>query len=311
MATDCRARALSALLREIELASYAFVPPTPETHRRVNARPGNELARDLRGIFGWSRPFSKDAVDPRILALMAEADALGAVGENWKSRLRVATLQGRPYFHSAFPTIQADAVFFGPDTYRFVRAALAALPDRRFRRAIDLGCGAGAGGLAIAAARQIDDLFLTDINPAALTLARINAAHQGRAAAFIEGDLFAGLTGGFDLIVANPPYLADPARRVYRDGGGELGLSLGLRIVEEGVSRLKPGGVLFLYTGTPIIGGVDQFRDAMEQTLPKDGFQFEYGEIDPDVFGEELEAEPYGNADRIAVIGLRVTRTRK
>ncbi|HEX4506810.1 MAG TPA: methyltransferase [Alphaproteobacteria bacterium] len=300
---------MRALLRAVAETGYSFVPPTPETHRRVNARPGNAEARNLRDIFGWSRPFSAETVG-EIFGLLREADALEAVGPLWKSRLRIATLGGRHYLHSAFPTDQADAVFFGPDTYRFVRSALAALPRRIFPRAVDLGCGSGAGGLAIAAGREIDALWLADINPAALALAGVNAAHAGQQARLAESNLFAALDGRFDLILANPPYMADPVGRAYRDGGGPLGLDLGLRIVSEGIGRLAPGGTLFLYTGAPIVDGIDRFRDAAEQISQGDRFNFEYSEIDPDVFGEELDNPAYREAERIAAIGLKITNQR-
>jgi methylase of polypeptide subunit release factors len=303
-------RALRALLRTVAETGYAFVPPTPETHRRVNARPGNEKARDLRDVFGWSRPFEHENVGERIFGLLREGNALEASGNLWKSRLRIATLNGRHYLHSAFPTIQTDAVFFGPDTYRFIRAALTALPRRSFSRTVDLGCGSGAGGLAVAVGRDIGTLYLTDINPTALALAGINAAHAGQPASFAESDLFAALDGKFDLILANPPYLVDPAGRAYRDGGGTLGLELSLRIVREGLARLAPGGTLFLYTGTAVVGGIDRFRFEAEQILAAGRFHIEYSEIDPDVFGEELDMPAYREADRIAAITLMVTDQR-
>jgi len=302
--------ALLTLLHTVAETGYAFVPPTPETHRRVNARPGNEEARDLRDVFGWSRPFRRELIGERILELLHMADALEANGYLWKSRLRIATLNDRYYFHSAFPTTQADAVFFGPDTYRFIRAALIALPNHQFSRAIDLGCGSGAGGLAVAAGREVKALYLTDINPTALALAGVNAAYAGRSASFAQSNLFAAVDGQFDLILANPPYLADTAKRAYRDGGGTLGLELGLRIVRESIARLAPGGTLFLYTGAPVLGGIDRFRFEAEQILAASRFHHQYSEIDPDVFGEELDMPAYGEADRIAAIALMVTNQR-
>ncbi|MDB5394316.1 MAG: HemK family modification methylase [Rhodospirillales bacterium] len=288
---------------------YEFVPPTPETHRRVNTRRGNEEARDLRDVFGWSRPFRPGTVGQNLFAILAAGDVVERAGELWRSRVRIASLNGRLYLHSAFPTFEPDAVFFGPDTYRFVRAALAGLPDRAYPRAVDLGCGSGAGGLSVAAARPIGQLWLSDINPDALTFARANAAHAGQAATCIESDLFVALDGTFGLILANPPYLADPGRRAYRDGGGPLGMDLGLRIVREGITRLTESGVLFLYTGVPIADGLDQFRLEVEQIVPRRGFGIDYSEIDPDVFGEELDMPAYRAIDRIAVIALMITRT--
>jgi hypothetical protein len=85
-----------------------------------------------------------------------------------------------------------------------------------------------------------------------------------------------------------------------------LGLELGLRIVREGIARLAPGGTLFLYTGGPVVGGVDRFRFEAEQILTASRFRHQYSEIDPDVFGEELDMPAYGEADRIAAIALMV-----
>jgi methylase of polypeptide subunit release factors len=300
---------LRTLLRTVAETGYVFVATTPETHRRVNARPGNEEARDLRGIFGWSRPFQAE-IAGETFGLLRDADALENVGPLWRSRLRIATLGGRQYFHSAFPTNEADAVFFGPDTYRFVRSALAAIPRRMFPRAVDLGCGSGAGGLSVAAEHEIGELWLSDINRSALTLARVNAACAGQSPRLIESDLFSALDGSFDLILANPPYLADPARRTYRHGGGDLGLELGLRIVRDGISRLARNGTLFVYTGAPVVRGIDRFREAAEHIVPHGRFTFEYSEIDPDVFGEELDRPAYREVERIAAVALKITDQR-
>ena len=49
--------ALAALGRSLQATGYRFVTVTPATHRRVNNRPENAWARDLRGVFGWSRPY--------------------------------------------------------------------------------------------------------------------------------------------------------------------------------------------------------------------------------------------------------------
>ena len=111
-----------------------------------------------------------------------------------------------------------------------------------------------------------------------------------------------------DLIIANPPYLVDDERRLYRHGGGELGIELALRITKQGLGRLKSGGRLVLYTGTPIINGVDPFFESISPLVQPHGLQFVYEEIDPDVFGEELERQAYAHADRIAVVGLTVIK---
>ena len=119
-------------------------------------------------------------------------------------------------------------------------------------------------------------------------------------------DLFSQINDGGDFIISNPPYLVDRAARTYRHGGGALGFDLSLRIVEEGLDRLYPGGRLLLYTGAPIIAGEDVFFETVRPRLDARCCRYTYEEIDPDVFGEELQAAPYDKVDRIAAVALTV-----
>jgi methylase of polypeptide subunit release factors len=179
---------------------------------------------------------------------------------------------------------------------------------RRFR-ILDIGAGSGAGGLhaAAVAARMRPIVTLADINRRALRFCRINAAlNRTPNVQIVESDLYTGTDGVFDLIIANPPYLVDPFARMYRHGGGELGFELSLQIAEQGVSRLASGGRLVLYTGSAIVDGVDRFHEVLSSRLARRGLRFAYEEIDPDVFGDELDHSPYDRADRIAVVGVTI-----
>ena len=294
---------LVELARLVQATGYRFITPTPATHARVNARPGSAWAKDLRGIFGWSRPFHPGAVPPAILHAMQSAGVLSADGKGHRSSVRLSTLDGMLFLHSAYPTTAADSVFFGPDTYRFARAIEGVL-DRPVRRAVDIGCGAGPGAILVARAHPDAEVLAVDINDAALRLTRANAELAGTAVRGIRSDLLSGVDGAFDLIVANPPYMADPAARAYRDGGGPLGASLSLRILDAAIDRLAPGGTLLLYTGAAVVNGADPFQDAAAARLAGTGLSWSYREIDPDVFGEELETGAYIEADRIAAVAL-------
>ena len=149
------------------------------------------------------------------------------------------------------------------------------------------------------------EILLTDINRKALVFSAVNAAINDVACAkVLYSDILDELEGEADLIVANPPYLVDEERRLYRHGGGDLGVTVAARIVAEGLARLTPGGRLILYTGTPVIAGADPFFDSIEPLLKLYCSQFRYEEVDPDVFGEELEKPCYANVDRIAVVTL-------
>jgi hypothetical protein len=304
-------RALLRLAEALRACGYEFTTPTPATHARVNGRPENEHAKDLRDVFGWSRPFSCDVVPADIFMLMDGAGILIEENGLFSSGLRVSSLDGELFFHSAFPTTEADAVFFGPDTYHFARAILAGLKQRTapIQNAIDIGCGAGPGGILVAKHAPQARVLMTDINEGALRLARVNAALAGTENAIAQrSDILSNVDGTFDLIVSNPPYLNDALYRAYRHGGGSFGAALSLRIVEAALPRLAPAGMLVLYTGTAIVGGRDLFRDAALLALAESDFTWTYEEVDPDVFGEELELQVYRTAERIAAVVLNVRK---
>ncbi len=250
---DPRLDVLVSLGNWLRGQDYRFVTVTPATHERVNARPENRMARDLAGIFGWSRPFAGESLPADWLTLLAGADLIRREADGWRSQVRVSSLGEQLFVHSAFPTLAADAVFFGPDTYRFdrlIRSHLASSDPARIRRAADIGCGAGPGAIRIAMACPDAEVHGLDINPAALDLARVNAALAGVGnLTLARSDLLSQAPGRFDLIVANPPYLLDASERAYRHGGGMLGAGLSLAIVDAALERLEAGGSLLLYTG--------------------------------------------------------------
>lgn len=315
---DCRrAAALCALLATLARTGYQFRAVTPLTHQRVLDKRQHPAA-DLRDVFGWNMPFLPEALPPQVMASMKEAGVLRADDGAVRSTVRVASLGPDLFLHSGFPTVEADAVFFGPDTYRFARfidAELDAAPARvldRPLRILDVGCGSGAGG--IAAARRVMargasvELTLNDINPKAIAMSAVNARAAGLPVVLALGDALSAVEGDFDLVISNPPYIEDDARRAYRHGGEHLGRDLSVRIAAEAVKRLAPGGRLLLYTGVAMVDEHDPFLAEMRPLLAAAGCSWTYEEIDPDVFGEELDRPAYRRAHRIAAVGLAAVR---
>ncbi|MHC8367379.1 methyltransferase [Pseudomonas sp. ZT5P21] len=303
--------ALLQLGRRLQADGYRFITPTPLTHQRVNDRSFGQSARTLREVFGWSRPFEPGLLSADEQRQLQQAGVLEESNGRLKSHVRWSSLDDLLFVHSGFPTEAADAVFFGPDTYRFARLIHAHLQQSfaPVRRAVDIGCGAGVGAIVIARARREAEVLAVDINPAALRLTAVNAALAEVANVSIEAsDVLQDVDGSFDLIVANPPYMADPAERAYRHGGGAFGAQLSVRIVGQALNRLTPGGSLVLYTGVAMIDGCDPFLDALAPYLDSARFGWTYEEIDPDVFGEELLTPGYQRVERIAVVALIVTR---
>jgi methylase of polypeptide subunit release factors len=302
---------LLQLGRRLQADGYRFITPTPVTHQRVNYRAAGQQARTMRDVFGWSRPFEPGLLPAEEQKQLQQAGVLEAKHGQLKSRVRWSSLDDLLFVHSGFPTEAADSVFFGPDTYRFAQLIHSHLQHSfaPIRRAVDIGCGAGVGAIVIARARREAEVLAVDINPAALRLTAVNAALAEVANVTVEAsDVLQDVDGNFDLIVANPPYMADPAERAYRHGGGAFGAQLSLRIVEQALYRLAPGGSLVLYTGVAMIDGRDPFLEELSSRLESAMFGWTYRELDPDVFGEELLTPGYQRVERIAVVALIVTR---
>lgn len=308
---DEQGAALLALLRALDEAGYAFVAPTPDSHGRVLARPRPQRPATLRDVFGWSRDFGPGELPGAVVDLLDRGGALEKEGERLRSTLRVSRLKGQLFLHSAYPTDAEDSVFFGPDTYRFADFIdLELSGGANVGRLVDIGAGSGAGAITAAAICQAGEVVMTDINPAALRLARINAEHAGIRADAVLADGLEGMDGGIDLALANPPYIVDNAERAYRHGGDLHGGQLSLEMSVAAMDRLAPGGRLLLYTGAAIVDGANPLLNALERLAGERGCEVSARELDPDVFGEELSRPEYAEVDRIAVIGAVVSRRR-
>lgn len=131
-------------------------------------------------------------------------------------------------------------------------------------RILDMGCGSGVIGLSLAhhLANKSPKVVLVDVSPDALALARENAAAIGLSderLTFLESDLFSQVSGTFDLIAANLPYipnaektdlsqevLRDPALALY---GGEAGTEIMDQLLETCAEYLNDGGLVALEFG--------------------------------------------------------------
>lgn len=170
-------------------------------------------------------------------------------------------LLGTVQFHRRDFKTDARALIPRPETEELVEWLLknAKLPENP--RILDMGCGSGVLGLTLAAEHPSSEVVLADLSPEALALSRENAAQlEITNIRFVESDLFSALgDAGFDLIVANLPYVpendrATLSREVHHDPdlalfGGPDGLDVIRRFVPEAAKRLLPGGWLALEIG--------------------------------------------------------------
>lgn len=299
------AKALRALLAWLKTSGYRFVTITPASHRRVVSRPGRERAADAADAFGWSLPFSRELLPNDLFEALDGAGLLSPAHSGlYRSTVRVSSLGGDLYLHSAFPTDDDDAVFFGPDSYRF-----AALIKRELERrenpvgsVVDIGTGSGVGAIVAGHLRPAAHLAGTDVNEQALAFAEINAQTAGLRLELEKAEALDRLARQWDFIIANPPYMIDPDARAYRDGGDKLGADISLTMARDALRHLAPGGLFVLYTGTAIVRGHDGLHEELAKMAASARMTLAYGEIDPDVFGEELSSRVYREVDRIAVV---------
>jgi release factor glutamine methyltransferase len=181
------------------------------------------------------------------------------------AREPIAHIIGTREFWGLALRVTPDTLVPRPETETIVEAALAALdaqgPRTRPLRIADLGTGSGAILLALLSEWPQAFGVGTDLSPAALAVARDNAARLGLAprARFVAGDFGTALAGGFDLVVSNPPYIASHeiaslAPEVKRDprlalDGGPDGLAAYRAIAADARRLLVPKGRLIVELG--------------------------------------------------------------
>lgn len=129
------------------------------------------------------------------------------------AREPLAYLLGSQPFHDLDLAVDGRVLVPRPETEELVERILAQY-DRSPMRVLDIGTGSGAIALALAKARPDWEVHATDVSAAALEVARGNADRHGLAVAFHHGDLAAGAPGRFDLVVSNPPYIAEDERHL-------------------------------------------------------------------------------------------------
>lgn len=123
-------------------------------------------------------------------------------------------------------------------------SSLARLTARRpVKRALDLGTGCGVQTLHLAT--HADQVVATDVNSRALSLAKLTAALNQIDVEFVEGSLYEPVTGAFDLIVTNPPFVVSPVegeRLVYRETGFD-GDDIVRHVISGAATRLADDGM--------------------------------------------------------------------
>lgn len=200
------------------------------------------------------------AAHPEQVLTAEQSDRLAG----WLRRRRagepVAYITGEREFWSLSFQVAPAVLIPRPETELLVEFALEHCAAGAPARVLDLGTGCGCVAVAIAKHRPRAQVAATDISPAALAVARQNAARHEASVEFIESDWLNGLTGRrYDLIVANPPYVAAGDQHLTQGDvryepraalvGGADGLECIRAIVAQSRAHLERGGWLFVEHG--------------------------------------------------------------
>ena len=169
----------------------------------------------------------------------------------------LAYITGHKEFYSLNLKVDARVLVPRPDTETLVEWALEVLAETPAAAVLDLGTGSGAIALALKASRPDLTVHAIDFSEAALTVARANAKQLRLDVAFEHGSWLAGVTGRYQLIVSNPPYIPDQDRHLAQLvheprealSAGTDGLADLRRIIAQASSRLEGGGWLLLEHG--------------------------------------------------------------
>ena len=179
-----------------------------------------------------------------------------------RAREPVAYILGEREFYGRTFAVDARVLIPRPDTETLVDVALARTRAVSMcARVLDLCTGSGCVAITLARERPTTDVTGADASADAIAVAERNALRLGAYNAhFVVCDLYGDLPRGFDLITANPPYIAAPEvpglspdivnfePRLALEGGAD-GFAITARIVEGAPARLAKGGVLAMEVG--------------------------------------------------------------
>jgi release factor glutamine methyltransferase len=230
-------------------------------------RRGNESARlDVELLLGRVLGLDRIGLIMHSERALSQAE-LGTFRELFKRRRAgepVAYLLGEREFYGILLRVDARVLIPRPDSERLVEIALERTRARSMLgAALDLCTGSGSIAIAFARQRPTWRVTASDISADAVQVARDNAHRTGaiRNLRLLEGSLFAAVPGErFDLVSANPPYIAageiaglpldvrEFEPRLALDGGVD-GLDLVRQIAAQAPGHLKPGGLLALEIG--------------------------------------------------------------
>ena len=167
---------------------------------------------------------------------------------------------GEAWFMGRRFLVTPEVLIPRPDTETLVELVLLETEAAEKHSVLDLCTGSGCIAVSLAGSGHFAEVAAADISPEALRIALRNAKENGTPVRFFQSNLFEAVTGRYDILVSNPPYIRkkdltglEPEVGVYEPklalDGGEDGLEFYRRIVAQAGRCLTPGGSIYLETG--------------------------------------------------------------
>lgn len=178
----------------------------------------------------------------------------------------IAYILGEKEFYGLTFKVNEHVLIPRPETELLVDVAIEKIQSHNLKKILDLGTGSGAISIAVSINAPDLDVVAADISKNALKVAEVNRRSlcPGASISWVESNWFSKISGTFDLILANPPYIAADDRHLkspelrYEPLGalvsGPEGLDAISEILEQSQSYLNEGGWLFFEHGYDQLG---------------------------------------------------------
>ena len=247
-------------------------------HLRLEPIAGDEAAQQAKLIVSAVIGAEPAALMVHTWTQVTE-EQIAIIGDMLERRLTGEPLQyilgewsfmGLPFY------VDERALIPRQDTELLCETAIRLISERGYRNCLDLCTGSGCVAVSVAKLSGIN-MTASDLSADALELARENAELNDITLSLINSDLFEEITGSFDLITCNPPYLTkadmdslqkevsyEPALALF---GGEDGLDYYRRIASTYRKHLNAGGTLLLEIGSTQAQAAAALFDAKTSVL--------------------------------------------
>ena len=218
-----------------------------------------------------------------------DRDQLKAIQEQLLAHKPAQYIIGSSDFHGLTLKVDERVLIPRPETEELVELILSENPEKSLS-VLDIGTGSGAIALALANGRPDWQITASDLSQDALALAAENAQSCGLNLTFVQSDCFDGISGKFDIIVSNPPYISEadkdevglnvlvsePHMALFAE---EDGYAVYRKIAEQAEEHLTEKGKIYLEIGYKQGVGV---KELLKKTFPQKRIR-----VQKDQFGKD------------------------